>query len=169
MADLLTAPLEALDNDDSLTDQEVRDQVVSLIAGGYETTAALAAWTAYAVLSNPVVEDNLRRELTIFDARPTTRDTIARCAYLDAVINETLRFFGPTPFSARYAPEAFEFLGHAIPARSTILYSSYVTHRLDSRSSGTNHSRLSPNDGSTQSSPPRMCSSCSPPCIPRAV
>lgn len=128
--DLLTVLLDASEDDDTLTDQEVRDQVVSLIAGSYETTAALAAWTAYAVLSNPNVEDALRADLGLLDAGPITHDGLATCSYLDAVINETLRLHGPAPFSARYAPQAFEFLGHTIPAKSTIVYSSYVTHRL---------------------------------------
>ncbi|MHB8466982.1 MAG: cytochrome P450 [Acidimicrobiales bacterium] len=128
--DLLAALLDAAEDTDVLTDKEVRDQVVSLIAGGYETTAALAAWTAYAVLSDPTVDDALRDELRSLPSGTITNDGMAACRYLDAVINETLRLYGPAPFSARYAPAAFEFLGYTIPARSTIIYSGYVTHRL---------------------------------------
>jgi cytochrome P450 len=127
--DLLSSLIAASEDADQLSEEEVTDQVVSLIAAGYETTAALVAWTAYAILSDAAVERTLREELAgLGDDR--SGGAVGDCAYLDAVVNETLRLHGPAPFSARFAPEAFEFAGHTVPARSTIAYSSYVSHRL---------------------------------------
>jgi cytochrome P450 len=126
---LLDALIVAADGADALTDQEVRDQVVSLIAGDYETTAALAAWTAYAVLSNSGVNFRLTQDLDSLGDK-TPAEQLESCAYLDAVVNEALRLYGPAAISARYAPEAVDMLGYRIPARSRVVYSGYVTHRL---------------------------------------
>ena len=125
--DLLGSLLDAQDDDGStLTDQEVRDQVVSLIAAGYDTTSALVAWALYAVLRDQVVEQRLRTELG--DAG-TDVDAIDANRYLDAVISESLRLHSPASVAGRMAQRPVEFRGHTIPPKRFVIYSQYVTHR----------------------------------------
>lgn len=111
--DLLASLITAADERGALTDEEIRDQVVSLIAAGYETTAAHAAWTVLAILRHPGARDRLTDD-----------------GYLDAVLNETLRLFGPGPNSTRWAPDGFTFAGHDVPPRTRVIWSPSVSHRL---------------------------------------
>ena len=130
--DVLGMLLEARDEEgEALSDVEVRDQVVSLIAAGYDTTSAAAAWAAYALLANPAVAARALAEIeeTIGD-RVLTANDIARLRYLDAFVSETLRLYSPAVVAGRMAVDAFDFAGHTIPAGSLVLYSQYVTHRL---------------------------------------
>jgi cytochrome P450 len=129
-ADLLTSLINAADDAGALTDLEIRDQVVSLIAAGYETTAAHATWTVYAILSHPEVSANVQAELAALGDGPITHEALAAMTYLDATLNESLRLYGPAPISARYAPNRFDFAGHTVPPKSMIVYSGYLTHRL---------------------------------------
>jgi cytochrome P450 len=131
-ADLLSALVRAQDADGSaLTDEELRDQVVSLIAAGYDTTSALVAWALYAVLCHPHVLDALRSEIAAkLGEEPIDVTGLDGCTMLRGVINETLRLYPPAPFSPRKAEVDVSFAGHTVPAGSMILYSQYVTHRL---------------------------------------
>lgn len=129
-ADLLTALLAAAEADDRLTDLEIRDQVVSLIAAGYETTSAHATWTIFAIHRHPEVLARVRAEVDAIGGGPITHDALGRLPYLDATLDESLRLHGPAPISARYAPRGFSFAGHTIPPRSRIVWSPSVSHRL---------------------------------------
>ena len=94
-----------------LSPQEIRDQVVSLIAAGYDTTSAAIAWALYELLRN--------------DRWHADQD-------LDAVIKEAQRLWPGAAVSARRSIEPVTFQGHEIPAGSNVLYSPWVTHRLPS-------------------------------------
>ncbi|HEY7138127.1 MAG TPA: cytochrome P450 [Acidimicrobiia bacterium] len=131
-SDLLDALLAARDDEtgDGLSDVEIRDQVVSLVAAGFETTSATAAWAVHELLTNDGEWERAAQEVdaVVGDHRPTIAH-FARMQHLDAVVNETLRLWPAGFLSARYAVDGFEFDGHEIPARSTVLYSPFVTHR----------------------------------------
>lgn len=116
---------------DGLTDLEVRDQVVSLIAAGYETTGAAAAWAVYALLSTPGAWARARAE--VFDVLGTGGPTVAGLGelhYLNGVVQETLRLYPPAVVSVRHAIADLEFGGRRVRAGRPVLYSPYVTHRL---------------------------------------
>lgn len=119
------------DAGDGLSDEEVRDQVVTLIAAGFETTSAAAAWAVYAMLSTPGVWDRAAADVhEVLGGRRPDRDDLARLTYLDGVVRETLRLYPPAVVSARKVATGFEFAGRKIRAGSMLLYSPYVTHRL---------------------------------------
>jgi cytochrome P450 len=99
---------------DGLSDLEVRDQVVTLIAAGYETTSGAMAWAIF----------NLLRHNGVWERAQEDDD------YLTNVVNETLRLYPPAVVSARVAAQPFEFAGKKIKAGTFLLYSPYVTHRL---------------------------------------
>ncbi|MDX8033095.1 cytochrome P450 [Lentzea sp. BCCO 10_0856] len=106
--------LTSLVQSDGLSDLEVRDQVVTLIAAGYETTSGAMAWAVF----------NLLRHNGVWERAQEDDD------YLANVVNETLRLYPPAVVSARVAAQPFEFAGKKIKQGTFLLYSPYVTHRL---------------------------------------
>ncbi|MEU0884178.1 cytochrome P450 [Lentzea sp. NPDC005914] len=106
--------LTSLVQSDGLSDLEVRDQVVTLIAAGYETTSGAMAWAIF----------NLLRHNGVWERAREDDD------YLANVVNETLRLYPPAVVSARVAAQPFEFAGKKIKEGTFLLYSPYVTHRL---------------------------------------
>jgi cytochrome P450 len=131
-ADLLDRLLAATDEEGggSLSDTEVRDQVVSLIAAGYDTTSAAAGWAVYELLVNPGEWDRAAAEVAaIVGGEKLTLGHLSRLSHLDHVVNETLRLWPPAFVSGRKSVDKVDFAGHVIPAGSMVLYSPYVTHR----------------------------------------
>lgn len=128
--DVLSWLLEAADPEGSgarLTDQEVRDQVVSLIAAGYETTSAAVGWTLWASLANSDVWERVRAEV---GEEPITAERVKTFTYLDGVISEALRLWPPGAVAGRKLLEDIDAAGLRVPAGSIALYSPYVTQRL---------------------------------------
>ena len=99
-----------------LTDVEVRDQVVSLIAAGYDTTSGAAGWLMHELLHNDGAWKRAAEDV----------DT----SHIDHVVNETLRLWPPGFLSARKAVDDFAFGGYDIKAGSLVVYSAYVTGRM---------------------------------------
>ncbi|MDT7610186.1 MAG: hypothetical protein QOG96_4689 [Pseudonocardiales bacterium] len=104
----------------ALTDREITDQVISLIAAGYETTSAAMAWAVRALLTDRSVWRQARASL----------DRAVGWRYLDGVVSETLRLYPPAVVSVRSVAEPFSFAGVEVPAGSQLIYSPFVTHRL---------------------------------------
>jgi cytochrome P450 len=113
-----------------LSDAEVRDQMVSLIAAGYETTSAAMAWAIYGLACRPDVMHDARAEIldVVGQRRPEATD-LPLLPLTGAVITEALRLYPPATISARYVAVPFSFAGRPIPAGTLLLYSPYVTHR----------------------------------------
>lgn len=113
-----------------LDDLEVRDQVVTMIAAGYETTSAAMAWAIYVLGGHPDIQQAARAEVAqVTGGAPPTAQDVPRLSLLGAVVTETLRLYPPAVVSARYVATGFEFAGHAVPAGTMLLFSPYVTHR----------------------------------------
>lgn len=128
--DVLSWLMEASDPEGDgarLSDQEVRDQVVSLIAAGYETTSAAVGWTVWASLANPGVWERLRAEVGD-DA--ITPERLRTMTYLDGVVSESLRLWPPGAVAGRKLLCDIEAAGFHIPARAIALYSPYATQRM---------------------------------------
>jgi cytochrome P450 len=130
--DVLAALLAAQDDEGgpALSDEELRDQVVSLIAAGYETTSAGVAWTVHGMLSHPHTWARVREEMArVVGDDALTAEHLLAMPYLDAVVNESLRLWPPGPVSGRKAIDDFEYAGTTIPGGRLVLYSQFVTHR----------------------------------------
>lgn len=131
--DILAMLLSTLDEDGSpgLTDEEIRDQVVSLIAAGYHTTSGALGWLLQAALAEPGVWDKARAEVDqLVGAGPLTIDAMQAMRYLDGVVHESLRLWPPGFVTGRGCHEDVDFAGHTINAGSLVLYSPWVTQRM---------------------------------------
>ena len=132
--DILTALLAATepgDGEHPLSDEEICDQVRSLIAAGYDTTASAMSWIVHALGANPRVLDALRTQVrdTIGDRAPTI-DDLRAMPLVDGVVRETLRLWPPGVASGRIAVDDFELHGHTIPGGTLVMFSPYISHRL---------------------------------------
>lgn len=129
---VLTSLVHGRDDDgNGLTDTEIRDQTVTLIVAGYETTSAALAWAIHAMLTTPGGWDTARREVrdVLGDRRPT-KDDLKHLSFLGNVVTETLRLYPSVVVVGRKADKDFEFQGRHISEGSSVVVSPYVTHRL---------------------------------------
>lgn len=113
-----------------LSNLEIRDQMVTMIAAGYETTSAAMGWTLYALGGHPELLRAAREEvLEVTGGAPPTRTDLPRLRLLGAIVTESLRLYPPAVISARYVAEAFEFAGRQISPGTMVIFSPYATHR----------------------------------------
>jgi cytochrome P450 len=131
--DLLALLLSARDEErnESLTDQQVRDEAVTFLGAGHETTAVALTWTWYLLSRHPEIERRLRVEIeqVLGDRRPTAND-LPRLALTRRVVEESIRLYPPVWMMSRGVLHDDSLGGYQIPAGSMVLVSQYVTHRL---------------------------------------
>lgn len=115
---------------DALSDLEVRDQVVSLIAAGYDTTSSALGWALYCLGNDLDLQGRIREEvLAVTGGAPPGPDDVRRLPLLTATITETLRLYPPGVLLPRYVVEDFEYGGRRVRAGTIAVLSPYVIHR----------------------------------------
>lgn len=130
--DLLQMLIEAVDEEtgESMTDLQLRDEVVTMFIAGHETTASALAWTWFCLSTHPAVRERLWQELDgVLAGRAPTIDDLPRLPYLGQVLNESLRLFPPAWVIARQTAEPVEIGGYHIPEDHTVLIVPYAIHR----------------------------------------
>ncbi len=130
--DLLGMMLEMRDADsgEGLSDQQARDEVVTIFFAGHETTAATLAWAFYLLSQHPEVEDRARAEVNrVLGGRPPTFADLPKLVYLQQVIQEVLRLYPAAYLFAREAVVDDILDGYRIPANTMIFISPFVGHR----------------------------------------
>lgn len=117
----------------ALSDNEIRDAIISLLTAGYETTSGALAWAIYTLLSLPGAWERAAEEVrrVLGDRSPGCwAAELTSLTYLNGVVQETLRLYSPAVISARRVVRDLEFAGHRIRAGRLLIFSAYVTHRL---------------------------------------
>jgi cytochrome P450 len=130
--DLLSMLLNAQDEDDGsvMTDEQVRDEALTLFLAGQETTANLLTFTWYVLSQNPDAEAKLHEEIDrVLNGRSPTFEDISKLTYCEHVIAESMRLYPPAWAIGRLATEDHEFGGFPVAKGSLILISPYITHR----------------------------------------
>ncbi len=130
--DVISMLLSAQDEDGgSMTDKQVRDETLTLLAAGHATTANTLTWTFYLLSQHPPIRERLLDELQrVLGGRAPTVDDLAHLPYLDLVIKESMRLYPPAWAQARYTVGDFEYGSYHIPHGTIIILSQWVTHRL---------------------------------------
>jgi cytochrome P450 len=130
--DLLSMLLAVRDEEtgEGMNDEQLRDEVLTLILAGHETTATALSWTWYLLGQHPEVEAKLHAELdAVLDGRAPTMSDLANLNYTGMVIDEAMRFYPPVWAIGRAAIDDDEIMGYRIPKGSNLLLSQYHAHR----------------------------------------
>jgi len=129
--DLLSMLLAAQDEDGSrMTDQQLRDEAITLFLAGHETTANTLSWTWWLLAQNPAVEAKLHAELrTVLAGRAPSLDDLPKLVYTNHVITESMRLYPPAWGTARTAIEDHEIAGYAVPKGSGVSFAQWTVHR----------------------------------------
>jgi cytochrome P450 len=130
--DILSLLLSAQDQEGKpMTDIELRDELMTLMVAGYETTSNTITWAFYWIHYVPKVEEKLRTEIDSLsdDSDPMN---IFRLPYLTAVCNETLRIVPVTIFTTpRVVQEPVELLGHQLEPGTILVAGTYLIHNRE--------------------------------------
>lgn len=130
--DLLSMLLRARDEEtgEGMTDEQLRDETITFLLAGHETTANALAWTWYLLSQHPEVERRLREEVcaVLGDRAPGVED-LPKLQYVRQVVREAMRLYPPIWIMERRAIGADEIHGVAIPAGSSVMISPYALHR----------------------------------------
>ncbi len=114
----------------TLPDRSLRDQLVTLLLAGHETTATTLAWTFYRLTKHPEVLAAAREEVgRVAGSGPIRPDDVARLEYLEGVIKETLRLFPILPLMARDLRAPARVGDRELPKDTCVIASTYLTHR----------------------------------------
>lgn len=129
--DLLSMLLAAQDDDgSSMTDKQLRDELMTIFLAGHETTAMNLSWTWYLLSQHPEVVANLKAEVdTVLGDRPPTMADLANLPYTEMVIKESLRLYPPAPAVGREPIEDVQVGGYTIPKGAIINISVFAMHR----------------------------------------
>jgi cytochrome P450 len=131
--DILSLLLAARDDDGSaLSDGEVRDQLMTLMFAGHDTTTSTVSFLLYELARHPNVLARLHEEqdAVLGGRAPSATELFSRLPYLDMVVDEVLRLYPPAWVGPRRAVRDFEFAGHTVPAGAHVDYCSWASHRL---------------------------------------
>jgi len=133
-SDILSLLLDAEDEDGSrLSDRQIRDEVMTLLFAGHDTTTSTVSFMFYELARHPAVVERLLAEQDeqISAGGPTAAQlTSGELEQLEMVLEETLRMYPPAWIGPRRSLEAFEFEGHTVPARAFVNYCSWASHHL---------------------------------------
>lgn len=134
LVDLL---VNAKEGSDTFTDQEIRDQLITLLFAGHDTTTATISWLISLLGQAPAPYEKMRKELKSFFAQQgdtplnmALPETKAKLPYFEQVIAETLRLRPTAWIGPRRAIESFEIYGYRIPGGTNVAYSSWLTHHM---------------------------------------
>lgn len=131
-ADHLMALLMHAESDDGdrLTRKNLRDQAVTFLLAGHETTALLLAWTFALLSRHPAVRDRLEAELAqVLDGRAPAAADVGDLAVTTRVLKEAMRLYPPAYAFARHATRPVTIGGVPVRRGTTVVVSQWVTHR----------------------------------------
>ncbi|RNF35049.1 cytochrome P450 [Paracoccus methylarcula] len=130
--DLLDLLLDAADPETgrSMTREELRDNLLTFIVAGHETTALTLAWALYLCAFDPLVQERAADEArSVLGGRAATADDVEALPYIERVVNETLRLYPPAAFLSRTAQAPDLLCGRQVRRGDTIVLPIYALHR----------------------------------------
>ncbi|QIN80508.1 cytochrome P450 [Rubrobacter marinus] len=129
LLDMLLAAHET-GNGEGISEKQLRDEVLTIMGAGYETTARTLCWTFYLLDRHPEAARGLRDELGhILGGRTPTVEDLPRLPYTRMVLQESMRLFPPVWGLSRRLKETDRVDGARIPRGNRVIISAYVTHR----------------------------------------
>jgi cytochrome P450 len=129
--DLLSMLIAARDEDGSgMTDRQLRDEILTFLLAGHETTAVSLSWTWYLLSEHPEIGEKLRQELSqVLGGRTPQLEDLPRLPFTERVVKESMRLYPPAWSLARTTIKELELSGYPIPAGSNVVMSPWIMHR----------------------------------------
>jgi cytochrome P450 len=116
---------------EAFTDREVRDQVMTLMFAGHDTSTSTLSFMMHELARHPDVVERLREEQEqVLGGAPPTVDGLEQMPYLEMVLDEVLRLYPPAWIGPRRAVREFEFGGYTVPKGAYVNYCSWASHRI---------------------------------------
>jgi cytochrome P450 len=110
--------------------QQLRDEMVTFLVAGHETTAVALSWTAYLLVRHPEALEQLEAEVdTVLAGRTPTPEDLPNLGTVRRVFEEAMRLYPPAWSTTRSSFEDDELGGYRVPGGSGVAVSMYVTHR----------------------------------------
>lgn len=129
-AELVQALRAAAEDLPQLAQDEVRDELLTLLLAGHETTALTLTWTWWLLDRHPDVADRLRAEMSdVVGGREPTYDDVSRLSYTQAVVAEVLRLRPPAWINEREVVGELRLGPHSPPRGRQLLIPTWVLHR----------------------------------------
>jgi cytochrome P450 len=114
-----------------LSEKQVRDEAITLLFAGHETTANRLTWALYLLASHSAVREKLLNELaTVLAERSPSVEDLVHLPYLEMVLTETLRLYPPAWVLLRRARKNVEIDGTPVAAGDLVWLSQWVMHRM---------------------------------------
>lgn len=131
--DLLSMLIMAQDEEEDgrgMSDEQLRDEAMTIFLAGHETTANALTWTWYLLSEHPEVEAKLHAEVdAVLGKRPPGVEDMGNLRYTEMVLTESMRLYPPAWILGRRALKDYQAGGFHIPAGSIVVLSPYVMHR----------------------------------------
>jgi len=133
--DLLSMLIEARDEEGDgagMTDLQLRDEAMTILLAGHETTANALTWTWYLLSQHPEVEAKFHAEVDeVLNGRLPSAEDYPALRYTEMIFAESMRLYPPAWIIGRRALSDYQINGYFIPARSILLLSPYLMHHSD--------------------------------------
>lgn len=132
--DLLSMLLRATDSEDNsggMSDEQLRDECVTILLAGHETTANALTWTWMLLSQNPEAEARMHQEIDALGGKLPEFADLPRLRFTESVLAESMRLYPPAWGIGRMAIEPHEFGGMTVPPNSMVISSQWVMHRSE--------------------------------------
>ena len=128
--DLLSMLMQARDEDGSrMSDKQLRDEVMTFLLAGHETTALALSWSWHLLAQNPEAEAKLHEELDrVLGGRTPQFSDLRNLNYTERVIKESMRLYPPAWSIARTVVNDFDIAGYRIPSGANVVMSTWIMH-----------------------------------------
>jgi cytochrome P450 len=115
-----------------MDDDLIRDQLLTMLIAGHDTSTALLAWVFYLLGMHPEAMAQMQAEVDQVIGRqqePPSAEQVQQLTYTDLVIKEALRLYPPIHVGQRRTDEDIEVQGYRVPEGTRVMYSIYLSHR----------------------------------------
>ncbi len=129
--DLLQDLLDAVDEQDEshMSREQLRNELITLLLAGHETTANLMTWCLYELASQPAIQETIYAEVKDIDFDNIEPAQLTSLEYTFTVIQESLRLYPPVWLMERHTINTDSINGYKIPKNTTIIISPWAMHR----------------------------------------
>jgi cytochrome P450 len=128
--DLISMLMQARDEDGGrMSDKQLRDEVMTFLLAGHETTALALSWSWHLLAQNPESETKLHEELDrVLGGRTPEFSDLRNLTYAERVVKESMRLYPPAWSLARTVVKDFDIAGYRIPAGANVVMSTWIMH-----------------------------------------